>query len=95
MAGRPRAVAAAARHVDAAVAIDAGARSPPESVMAACALLEVEELFAIGGAQAIAAMALTRGGARAVPVVEDAADADVLRGGAAVKTIWTNMRSNG
>lgn len=31
---------------------------PPESVMAACALLEVEELFAIGGAQAIAAMAL-------------------------------------
>ncbi|MCL7984612.1 MAG: histidinol dehydrogenase [marine benthic group bacterium] len=31
---------------------------PPESVMAACALLEVDELFAVGGAQAIAAMAL-------------------------------------
>ena len=31
---------------------------PPDSVMAACALLEVDELFAVGGAQAIAALAL-------------------------------------
>ena len=31
---------------------------PPEAVLAACALLEVDELFAVGGAQAIAAMAL-------------------------------------
>jgi histidinol dehydrogenase len=31
---------------------------PPDSVMAACALLGVDELFAVGGAQAIAALAL-------------------------------------
>lgn len=31
---------------------------PPESVMAACAILDVDELFAVGGAQAIAALAL-------------------------------------
>ncbi len=31
---------------------------PPESVLAACALLDVDEVYAVGGAQAIAAMAL-------------------------------------
>ncbi len=39
---------------------------PPESVMAACALLDVDELFAVGGAQAIAAMALGTESIRAV-----------------------------
>lgn len=31
---------------------------PPESVLAACALLDVDEVYAVGGAQAIAALAL-------------------------------------
>jgi histidinol dehydrogenase len=39
---------------------------PPESVMAACALLEVNELYAVGGAQAVAAMALGTETIRAV-----------------------------
>ena len=40
---------------------------PPEPVMAACALLEIEELYALGGAHAIAALAL---GTETVPRVD-------------------------
>jgi histidinol dehydrogenase len=51
-----------------AVCCPAGpAGEPPDSVLAACALLGVEEVYAVGGAQAIAAMAL---GTETVPRVD-------------------------
>lgn len=39
---------------------------PPESVLAACALLDVDEVFSVGGAQAIAALAIGTRSIRAV-----------------------------